>query len=98
VSATPDEMKIIVEESKRICKALGSTRITCPEDENRKNEFRRSIVTTRAMKAGEIIKEVDLDFKRSGTGIQPGDLKFLIDRYLIKDIEEDEILNWEDLA
>ena len=98
VSATPDEMKIIVEESKRISKALGSSRITCPEDENRIKEFRRSIVTKRKLKAGETIIAEYLDAKRPGTGIPPGDINYVVGRKLNKDIGEDEILNWKDLV
>ena len=98
VSATPDEMKIIVEESKRISRALGSFRITSPEDENRKNEFRRSIVVARNLKAGETITSLDLDAKRPGTGIPPGDIHYVIGRTLKNDVGEDEILNWEDLV
>jgi len=98
VSATPDEMKIIVEESKRISRALGSSRITCPEDENCKNEFRRSIVTSRRLKVGEIITSSDLDCKRPGTGIPPGDTKYVVGRTLKNDVGEDEMLKWKDLV
>lgn len=98
ISATPDEMKIIVEESKRISKSLGSTRIKCPEDENRKNEFRRSIVSVRNLKAGEIITSSDLDTKRPGTGIPPGEMQYVIGRTLKNDVGEDEIIKWEDFS
>jgi len=98
VSVTPDEMRIIVEESKRISKAMGSSRIISTEDDIRKTEFRRSIVTTRNMKSGEIIKSSDLNAKRPGTGIPPGALRYVTDRTLKNDVGEDEILNWEDLV
>jgi len=98
VSATPDELQIIVEESKRISRALGSTRIISPENELRKNEFRRSIVTARSLKTGEIITEEDLDFKRPGTGITPGDINFVIGRTLKNDVGEDEMISLEDLV
>jgi len=97
ISITPSELKTIVEESKRITKALGSSRIASPEGELMKSEFRRSIVTTRDMKSGEIIKEEDLDFKRPGTGITPGNLEFVVGRTLKKDIGEDRILLREHL-
>ncbi|MFC1567565.1 N-acetylneuraminate synthase family protein, partial [Thermodesulfobacteriota bacterium] len=98
VSANPQELKIIVEESKRIVKALGSNRIVCPEDENRKNEFRRSLVTTRQMKAGETIKHEDLDCKRPGTGIPPADIKYVVGRTLRGDVDLDNVLTWEDIS
>lgn len=97
VSATPEELKIIVKESKRICKALGLYKIVCPEDKTRKNEFRRSIVTTRNLKAGNKIGLEDLTAKRPGTGIPPGDIVYVIGRTLKNDLGDDEIITWEDL-
>ena len=98
VSVTPDEMRIIVEESKRISKAVGSTRIISTEDENRKNEFRRSLVTVRDLKAGDTITSSDLDAKRPGTGISPDGLRYVTGRTLKNDVGEDEILKLEDLV
>jgi sialic acid synthase SpsE len=98
VSANPEELKIIVEESKRISKALGTTRIVCPENEERKREFRRSIVTKKTLSAGIIIKEDDLDFKRPGTGISPGELNYVVGRSLKTKKGADEVLIWEDLV
>jgi len=97
ISATPEELKIIVTESKRISKALGSYRIVCPEDDIRKNEFRRSIVTTRSLKAGEILKDADIDAKRPGTGIPPGEFVHVIGRALKNDLGKDVMISWEDL-
>lgn len=97
VSASPQEMKIITQESKRIFKALGSYRLTSPEDEQRKNEFRRSIVTSRACKKGEVLSVADLDAKRPGTGIPPGDLSYVLGRTLKQDLSADQLLTWDDL-
>lgn len=97
VSATKDELELIVNESKRIIKALGSFRISCVEDEVRRTSFRRSIVTTRDLKSGEIIEEKDLDFKRPGTGIEPGMLKSIIGRTVKVDLKNDMPLSFSDL-
>ncbi len=97
VSATPDELKIICEESKRIHKALGSFSLRCEEDETRKTEFRRSIVIKRDMSVGEIITESDIDYKRPGTGIKPEHTGFVIGRTVKRALKSDDILNFEDL-
>ena len=97
VSATPDEMEIIVKGSKRIQKSLGSFRITAIEDLERRVEFRRSIVITRDMKKGEVITENDIDFKRPARGLAPEMAKFIIGRKLNKDLEADSILTLEDI-
>jgi len=97
VSATKDEMAEIVENSKRISNALGSFRITATESDEKKREFRRSIVLTREMKEGEIIKAEDLDYKRPGGGFEPEMTEFLVGRTISKNLPFDHILEKADL-
>lgn len=98
VSASPEEMGMIIKESKRIRTALGKYQRIIAEDEmEQRISFRRSIVTKRNLKKGEIITEKDLDFKRPGTGIGPVELKYVLGRKINRDIDEDELINWEDL-
>ncbi len=98
VSATQDEMKVIVEGAKRINQAMGSFRITVTESDEKKQEFRRSIVLTRDMKKGEVISYEDIDYKRPGTGIHPEMTDFVIGRTVNKDLKYDHILTKEDLV
>lgn len=98
VSATKDEMIGIVNGAKRINDALGSFRISAPESDEKKAEFRRSIVLTREFKAGEIITVKDLDYKRPGTGIKPEMTDFIIGMKVNKDLPFDHLLNKEDLV
>jgi sialic acid synthase SpsE len=98
VSATPEELKIICYESKRIIDSFGTNRICVPEDSLRIQEFRRSIVTSREIKKNEIITEKDLDFKRPGIGIRPREQKFIVGRKAKFDIQKDEILYWNMLV
>lgn len=98
ISADPNEMKIIVEESKKIIKSLGGyKRVVSEAEEAKKLKFRRSIVLNRDIKSGEILKEEDLNFKRPGTHIAPDEMKYVIGRKVNRDIKEDELLNWSDL-
>lgn len=97
VSATQDEMAEIVENSKRISEALGSFRITATETDEKKREFRRSIVLTRALKEGEVISESDIDYKRPGNGLSPELTDFIIGRTVKKDLAYDHIITKEDL-
>ncbi|GAA0353714.1 N-acetylneuraminate synthase family protein [Bowmanella denitrificans] len=98
VSATKDEMHGIVEGAKRICDALGSFRVVATESAERKAEFRRSIVLSRAMKAGETLTLEDIDYKRPGTGISPSMTEHVIGFKVNKDLPYDYILNKEDLV
>lgn len=60
-----------------------------------RREARRSLVLTRDMKAGEVIKAEDLMPKRPGTGISPKFTELVIGRAVKTDLAEDTVLTWE---
>lgn len=97
VSATKDEMQNIVAGSKRIVEAMGSFRVTATESDERRKEFRRSIVLTRDMKANEVIQANDIDYKRPGGGFDPGMTHFVVGRTVNRDLVFDHILTKEDI-
>jgi len=95
VSADPFEMKIICEESNNIAKSMGSfARIVSSAEQEKKQKFRRSIVTTQPLTAGHVLSNSDLTSKRPGTGISPDLLEVLIGRKLNTDLDEDVVVNW----
>ena len=96
VSATPEELSDICIGGKRIAEALGSSRVMATEDDDRKKEFRRSIVTTRAIRKGEIFKNEDLTFKRPGTGVSPEFVDFIVGRVATRDLDADEVVHSDD--
>jgi len=98
VSATKDEMQAIVEGSERIVKAMGSFRISATEADEKKREFRRSIVITRDMNKGDIIKSEDIDYKRPGSGFDPEMTEFLIGCKINKDLSYDHIITKLDIT
>ena len=98
VSATKDEMKEIVENSKRVSDALGSFRITATESDEKKREFRRSVVITREMKKSDVLLAEDIDYKRPGGGFDPEMTEFLIGRTVSQDLPFDHILTKEDIV
>ncbi|WP_294931294.1 N-acetylneuraminate synthase family protein [Sulfurimonas sp.] len=98
VSATKDEMQEIVENAKRVSEALGSFRITATESDEKKREFRRSIVLTREMKKGEVISYEDIDYKRPGGAFDPDMTEFVVGRTVNKDLKFDHILTKEDIV
>ena len=96
ISANPEEMKIIVEESSNIHKALGNyNRLVSPAEEEKKLKFRRSIVMGKDLKKGHILTIEDLAFKRPGTGIRPDEIAYVVGRVLKQDIAQDDLLRWE---
>lgn len=96
VSADPYELGIIVKECNKAFKMLGSYNREVNESRERMEAFRRSIVTARDIKSGEIIKREDLTFKRPGTGIEPKYLEFIVGKTAKKDIQNDELIKKED--
>ena len=99
ISANPEEMQIIVEEAHKIVKAMGTYhRVISPTEEEKKRKFRRSIIIKKGLKRGHTITADDLGFKRPGTGIPPDETKNVIGRKLKRNISEDELIQWDDLA
>ncbi|WP_372906481.1 N-acetylneuraminate synthase family protein [Rhodohalobacter sp.] len=99
ISANPEEMTDICSESKNIAAAMGSYRRTISDEEEQKMpKMRRSIITARNLKKGDIIEEKDLTFKRPGTGIAPDEEKFVVGRSLKNDLVKDSVIRWDDLV
>ena len=97
ISINSQELKQIVISLERINKAMGTSRIVSTESDEQKEAFRRSIVTNKDLKKGNIIKKNDLAFKRPGSGLPPGAIDFLVGRTLKKDVDADSLLSLEDI-
>jgi N,N'-diacetyllegionaminate synthase len=95
-SLEPGELKEMIKAIRNIEKALGDG-IKKPN----KSEIeimkvaRRSLITTRDIRAGEIIKESDIIIKRPGTGILPKFKEIVIGMRIINNISQDEPFRWE---
>lgn len=99
VSADLVEMEQLVSAGRSIFAALGSeVRKVSGDEQSKKMAFRRSAVAARALPAGHVITEADLDFKRPGSGIHPDEMGYIIGRALNRGLDEDDILRWEDLS
>lgn len=97
ISADPAELQAICRESKRVAKAMGTFRIVAPEPDSNKQVFKRSIVSARAIKKGELIREADIDYKRPGTGLPPELRDFVVGKKARRDIAADTIITGEDI-
>ena len=92
----PEDFKKAIRNFKWIDKVLGSSEKTVLDCEIvPRREARRSLVLTRDMKAGEVIREKDLMPKRPGIGIAPRYSDIVIGRKVTQDLPEDTILTWE---
>ena len=98
MSADPTEMKRLVDATRAVFTALGSSRRSVsPAEEAKKLKFRRSLVSTRDLAAGAVLTVDDLVAKRPGTGIPPDEICRVIGRILRRSIDADEQVFWDDL-
>jgi sialic acid synthase SpsE len=94
----PSEMTQLVNSCKNIHGALGSQeRVLSKPELEQKIKMRRSVVSTRPIKKGNIISMDDLDAKRPGSGISPVNLKSLIGKTAQRDINGDELILNDDV-
>lgn len=99
VSADPADMKMIVEESRNIVKALGQyQRVIGKAEQDKKLKFRRSAVTKKGLMEGAVIRLEDICFKRPEEGgIRPDEVNYIIGRKLKRSVLRDEIIHWDDI-
>lgn len=93
-SATPDELKMLVDNVRRIEVMAGNTKKIVTESE-RKNKIiaRKSIVAMCDIKKGEIFTEKNITCKRPGNGISPMNWYEVLGKTAEKDFDEDELIS-----
>lgn len=97
VSATEDEMAVIVEAGKRLPDVLGSyRRHLTSADKDKIPAFRRSVVAACAISAGTVITPAHLDCKRPGTGYPPEAIEIIVGRPAKRAIPYDKVLDAQD--
>jgi sialic acid synthase SpsE len=79
-------------------KVLGSGTRTVEREAAARLHARRSLVAARDLKAGEVLTPDCLIAKRPAHGISPVHWDDVIGRTLARDVAEDALLAWEDLA
>ena len=68
-----------------------------PEEEPARRHARRSLVTARAIPAGQALTEADLTWKRPAHGISPRQYDEVLGLRARRDLPEDTVLSWADL-
>lgn len=98
LSATEEEMTRLVRAVRQF-EVMSGNGIKMPvndEVKNRKNN-RKSVITTKAVKKGEIFTEENLDIKRPGTGISPRWYEEILGKRASCNMERDTLLSWTDI-
>ena len=97
-SLNPAELKDWVKRIRIIEKTLGSNEKFLSEAEKEISKIaRKSVVTLKDLKKGDIISKGDIGIKRPGNGIPPKFLHAIIGKKTLKDIPKDSVISWEDI-
>jgi len=92
-SATPEELKALCENIRRIETMAGEGGKIVTESERRNIVIaRKSIIAKRDIKKGEVLTEDNITCKRPGSGISPMRWYDVIGTQAIRDFDEDELI------
>ena len=98
-SAGPEELRVLVDAVRATELALGSGEIKpAPSELLGRADFRLSCVAASALEAGRELTEADVEFRRPGTGLPPGEVDRLIGRRLTRDVAAGDVLTVDAVA
>ena len=94
-SMEPDEMRVLVTETKRAWQALGKISYGPTEKEKKSLVFRRSLYIVQDMKKGDILTKENLRTIRPGLGLPPKYYDVLIGKRVNRDVQRGTAVSWE---
>lgn len=94
-SMEPNEMAMLVEETKRAWQALGEVHYGTTQKEQASTKFRRSIFAVEDIKAGETFTNHNIRIIRPGSGLHPRYYDSLIGEQASCDIKRGLPMKWE---
>lgn len=98
-SLEPAELAQMVASIRHVEEALGNgVKMPAPCEIPNISVARKSVVAARALSAGHTLQEADLAIKRPGNGLAPKTLPDLVGRTLRVAIDQDQLLQWDQLA
>lgn len=93
-SMEPEEMKLLVVESKKLYQALGKIQLDVQEIEKKSVFFKRSIYCSNNIKAGEKITQDNVKVIRPALGLKPKHFEEIIGKTVSKDIAAGTPIDW----
>lgn len=89
------DLETFIERINRVCNLIGDEKKTSLESEEISREnARRSLVTSKKLKKGDIILASDLTYKRPAHGISPKFIDEVAGKELLEDIDDDIAMKW----
>lgn len=98
-SLEPHEFRALVDGIRNINAALGhGEKRPWPVEIEVAKVARKSVVAARAMPRGHVVSDADLTAKRPGTGIPAMEAAQIVGRTLARDVADNALIQWSDLA
>jgi pseudaminic acid synthase len=94
-SLEPEELALLVEESKKAHAAIGEIQYGAVADEKISRKYRRSLYIAEDMKKGEELTERNLRSIRPGLGLSPKFYKTLLGKRINRNVKKGTPTNWE---
>jgi sialic acid synthase SpsE len=98
VSLEPAELAQVAQAIAKVDLALGAEKRVQPGEEAVREWAHHSIVAARPIAAGEELTREALAVKRPGNGIPSKHLEELVGRRATRDLAQDQLLGWDDVA
>jgi N,N'-diacetyllegionaminate synthase len=97
-SVEPDELAGLVNGIRQVEAAFGtSVRQFCEKELSQRKVHRRSIVTKRSIKQGELFTSDNLTIKRPGIGLKPKHWDIIIGKKSKRSLMSNELITWADI-
>lgn len=93
-SMEPEELKVLVTETRRAFDALGEVQLDAQKTEEKSRQFRRSIYVVKDINKGERFTERNIRIIRPGDGLEPKYYENLLSLSARQDIKAGTPLNW----
>lgn len=98
-SLNPIEFAALVRAIRAVESALGDgEKRPMPSEADTRRVARRSLVAARSIRAGETLTAELVAIRRPGTGISPAELDRALGRTAKRDLQADEVIDWEALG
>ncbi|MFS0674453.1 pseudaminic acid synthase [Ornithinibacillus sp. 179-J 7C1 HS] len=94
-SMEPDELKVLVSETKKAWESLGKVHYGPTDVEQASLKFRRSLYVVEDLKEGDLLTEQNLKAIRPGHGLSPKYFPILLGKRVNRDIKKGSPVTWE---
>jgi N-acetylneuraminate synthase len=90
-----EDLKLFKTNLERTFEILGSFKVEAlPDEKTSRENARRSLVSSKNISKGKIIKKEDLTFKRPAHGVSPKFIDEVVGKVTTRDIKNDDVIKW----